>query len=388
MSLTVSTQAMQQCVRLAALSLALLAGSAQAQIKIGFIFAATGPNASLGVHYRDTIALLPKTLGGQPAEYLFVDDQSDATMAVKGARRMVLEDKVDVLVGSSSTPSSQGIAEVAAETHTPQLAMAPIIIPQDKWPWIFSVPQPVPLMMDAVVEHMVANGVRRVAYIGFADAWGDVVLKGFQADVDKARAQIQVVANERYARNDTSVTGQVLKMVAANPDAVLIGASGTPGALPQLALADRGFHGKVYHTHGAINREFLRIGGKAVEGAMAPAGPISVADQLPDSNPIKKVAGEFNRAYDAAYGQENRNAFAGYTYDAWVLVNAAVPGAIGKGKPGTAAFRQALRDGIEASKNVVGVHGIYTLSATDHSGTDQRARVMVRVEGGEWRYMP
>ena len=372
-------------VGLAAMS---LSTPGRAQVKIGFIFAATGPNASLGVNYQRAISLLPKTVGGEPAEYIFFDDQSDATTAVKGARKLTLEDKVDILVGSSSTPSCQGMAEVALETRTPQLAMAPIVIAKDKWPWIFSLPQPVPLMMDAVVERMKADGVRRVSYIGFADAWGDVVLRSFQADVDKQKAGIEVVANERFARTDTSVTSQVLKMVAARPDAVLIGASGTPGALPQLGLADRGYRGKVYHTHGAINSEFLRIGGKAVEGAMAPAGPVTVAEQLPDNNPIKKVASDFNRTWDAAYGRESRNAFSGYTYDAWVLTNAAAPAALRKARPGTPEFRLALRDAIESSRNVVGVHGIYSLSTDDHSGTDSRARVMVRVEGGEWRYMP
>jgi branched-chain amino acid transport system substrate-binding protein len=360
---------------------------ALAQVKIGFILATTGPNASIGIHYRNAINLLPKTVGGEPAEYLFLDDQSDATLAVKNARRLVLEDKVDALVGSTSTPSSQGIVEVAAETRTVQLAMAPIIIPKDKFAWVFSIPQPVPLMLEAVVENMQKAGVKKVAYIGFSDAWGDVVLKGFLADVEKLQAGIQVVDTERYARNDTSVSAQVLKMVAAHPDAVLVGASGTPGALPQLALAERGYKGPVYHTHGAINREFLRVGGKAVEGAMAPTGPIIVAEQLSDSNPIRKVAVAFNKAYETAYGADNRNAFAGYTYDAWAVIDAAAAGALKKARPGTPEFRQALRDGIENAKDIVGVHGIYNMSPQDHSGTDQRARVMVKVEGGNWRLM-
>jgi branched-chain amino acid transport system substrate-binding protein len=358
-------------------------------IRIGFILASTGPNASIGIHYRETINLLPKTVAGHPAEYLFLDDQSDATVAVRDARRLTQEDKVDALIGSTSTPSSQGIVEVAAESHTVQMAMAPIVIPKDKFPWVFSVPQPVPLMLEGVVEDMQKRGVKTVAYIGYADAWGDVVLRGFQTDVDKLNAGIRVVASERYARNDTSVTAQALKMIAARPDAVLIGASGTPGALPQLTLVnERGFKGPVYHTHGAINREFLQIGGKGVEGAMAPTGPIIVAEQLPESNPIRKVAMAFNADYDRAYGAENRSAFAGYSYDAWVLINAAAVEALKVAQPGTAAFRQALRDSLERAKNVVGVHGIYNMTPEDHSGTDGRARVMVRVESGRWNLMP
>jgi len=379
---------MRRGLRLALAAAALGFGApALAQIKIGFVLATTGPNASIGVHYHNAINLLPKTLGGEPAQYIFLDDQSDATVAVKNARRLVLEDKVDAIVGSTSTPSSQGIVEVAAESRTPQLAMAPIIIPKERFPWIFSIPQPVPLMLEAVVEHMEKAGVKKVAYIGFSDAWGDVVLKGFLADVEKLHAGIDVVDAERYARNDTSVSAQALKMVAAHPDAVLVGASGTPGALPQLALAERGYKGPVYHTHGAINREFLRIGGKAVEGAMAPTGPVIVAEQLPDSNPIRKVAMAFNKAYEEAYGADNRNAFAGYSYDGYLLLNAAVPKAMAKAKPGTPEFRQALRDALESVKEVVGTHGVYNMTAKDHTGLDKRARVLVHVENGAWRLM-
>jgi branched-chain amino acid transport system substrate-binding protein len=372
---------------LVATALAAVALPALAQVKIGFVLAGTGPNASIGVHYRNAIALLPKTVGGVPAEYIFLDDQSDPTVAVKNARRFVLEDKVDAIVGSTSTPNSLAMFEVSAEAKTIQLAMSPVVIPPDKLPWIFSIPQPVPLMLAAVVEDMKAKNVKRVAYIGFNDPWGEVVLKGLEENIKRLNAGITIVANERYARNDTSVAAQALKMVAANPDAVMIGASGTPGALPQIALVDRGFKGPVYHTHGAINREFLRVGGKAVEGAMAPTGPVIVAEQLPESNPIRKVATEFNAAYEKAHGADSRNAFAGYSYDAWAVINAAAFEAVKKAKPGTAEFRLALRDALENAKNVVGVHGVYSFSKTDHSGTDDRARVMVQVKNGNWQLM-
>lgn len=372
---------------LAGLAAASVATPALAQVKIGFILAATGPAASIGIHYRNAIALLPKTVGGQPAEYIFLDDQSDSTVAVKNARKLVLEDKVDVIVGSTSTPNAMAVGEVAAESRTVQLAMSPVQIPADKFAWIFSIPQPVPLMLAAVVEDMKAKNIRRVAYIGFNDSWGEIVLKGLEDNIKRSNANIQIVASERFARNDTSATGQALKMIAANPDAVMIGASGTPGALPQLALAERGFKGPVYHTHGAINREFLRVGGRAVEGAMAPTGPVIVAEQLPDANPIKKIAMEFNATYEKAHGAESRNAFAGYTFDAWAVINAAAGEAAKKAKPGTPEFRAALRDAIENAKNVVGVHGVYNFSKTDHYGTDDRARVMVQVKNGSWQLM-
>lgn len=370
---------------LLAAALALVASVAQAQIKIGWIIGMTGPGASLGVHYKNAIPLLPKTIGGMTVEHIVLDDASDPSAAVKVARKLTSEDHVDVIVGSTGTPPGLAVAEVAANTKTPQLAMSPVEPPADKRAWVFVVPQPVPLMLQAVVDHMKASGVKSVAYIGFNDAWGEVVLKGLTQYTEPAG--IKLVANERYARNDTSVNAQVLKMLAANPDAVMIGASGVPGALPQLALAERGFKGKVYHTHGAINRDFIRVGGKAVEGAMAPTGPVIVAEQLSDSNPIKKVATEFNKMYEGQFGADSRSAFAPYSYDAFALIAAAVPTALKKGKPGTVEFRMALRDALEASKDVIGTHAIYNMTPTDHYGSDKRARVMVQVVNGNWKLM-
>lgn len=354
-----------------------------AQVKVGVITGATGPGASLGIPYKNTFSVLPKTLGGQAVQYVVMDDATDPTNAVKLARKLITEDKVDLVIGSSSVPAATAITDVSAELKTPQIALSPVGGAASKNPWVFSVPQPVSIMMGAVADHMKANGVKTVGYIGFADSWGDLVLSGLKAHVDSAG--VKVVAEERYARLDTSVAGQVLKVLAANPDAVVLGGSGTPGALPNVTLAERGYKGRVYHNHGVINKDFLRVGGKALDGAFAPTGPVMVAEQLPDSNPIKKVALEFTKAYEGSFGPGSRNAFAAYSYDAYLLADSAVAVAAKKAKPGTPEFRQALRDALEGTKGVVGTHGIYSMTATDHAGVDNRARVLVRVESGDWK---
>ena len=356
---------------------------AAAQVKVGVITGATGPGASLGIPYKNTFAVLPKTLGGQPVEYLVMDDATDPTNAVKLARKLIGEDKVDLIIGSSSVPAATAITDVAAELKTPQIALSPVGGAASKNPWVFSIPQPVNIMMGAVADHMKANNVKNVAYIGFADSWGDLVLSGLKAHADTSGYKI--VTEERYARLDTSVAGQILKVLATNPDAVVVGGSGTPGALPNVTLAERGYKGKVYHNHGVINKDFLRVGGKALDGAFAPTGPVMVAEQLPDSNPIKKVALEFTKAYEGQFGAGSRNAFAAYSYDAYLLANNAVAAASKKAKPGSPEFRQALRDALETTKDVVGTHGVYTMTPTDHAGVDQRARVLVRVEAGDWK---
>lgn len=361
----------------------LLAVSANAQVKVGIITASTGPGASLGIPYKNTFSVTPKTLGGQPIEIIYMDDATDPTNAVKHARKLITEDEVDLIIGSSNVPTASAISDVVTELKTPQIALSPVTPAAAKSPWVFTIPQPATIMMSAVADHMKASKVKTVGFIGFADSWGDLVLNGIKAHLDGIGAKI--VAEERYGRTDTSVTGQVLKVMSANPDAVVLGGSGTPGALPNVTLTERGYKGKVYHNHGVINADFLRVGGKNIEGSMSPTGPVMVADQLPDSNPIKKVSLEFIKAYEGTYGKGTANAFSAYSWDAYLLADQAVKTALAKAKPGTAEFRQAVRDALESTKEVVGTHAVYNMTPTDHAGVDSRARVLVRVENGGWK---
>ena len=364
---------------------ALSATAANAEITVGVTLGATGPGASLGIHYKNAFQLMPKTLGGQPVRYIILEDGSDATNAGKNARKLITEDRVDVVMGSNGVPSSLQIAQVATETQTPFLCLTPIAVKPDQYKWTFSVPQPTELMMGAVAEHMKANGVKTVGFIGFSDGWGDLMYKA--TEFHAASHGYKVVTNERYARADTSVTGQVLKIMAVNPDAVVVGGSGTGGALPHLALVERGYKGRIYHNHGTVNAEFIKVGGKNVEGAIAPTGPLIVPEELPGSHATKAVSLDFTKRYEAAFGAGSRNAFAGYTNDAVMLLGAAIPEAMNKAQPGTPAFRAALRDALENVKNMVGTHGVYSPTAANHNGLDDRARVLVRVEGGTWRLM-
>ncbi|MCE7058360.1 ABC transporter substrate-binding protein, partial [Algoriphagus sp. AGSA1] len=342
-----------------------------------------GPGASLGIPQKNTFAILPHTLGGEPVEYIIVDDATDATTAVKMARKLIVQDKVDLIIGSSVVPMSISVAGIAQELETPQIALAPTSITPDKNLWTFSVPQPINIMMGAVVANMIEHDVKTVGYLGFADAWGEMVSAGLQHNMD--REGIKLVASERYGRVDTSVSGQVLKLIAAKPDAIVLGGSGTPGALPQGELVKRGYKGPIYHNHGVINKDFLRIGGKSLEGAYAPTGPVMVAEQLSDSNPIKKVALEFTKTYEDEYGEGSRNAFAAYAWDAYLLADQAIAAAVKNAKPGAPEFRATLRDALENAKEVVGTHGVYNMTPTDHTGLDQRASTLVQVKDGQWK---
>lgn len=370
--------------------MAAIAGTALADINVGVTVSATGPAASLGIPEKNTVALMPKTIGGQKVNYIVLDDASDTTGAVNNARKLIAESKVDVVLGSTVTPASLAMIDVVSEAKVPMISMAAsarIVEPMDdKRKWVFKTPQNDIMMSLAIAEHMAQAGVKTVGFIGFSDAYGEGWFQEFTKAADLKK--IKIVANERFGRTDTSVTGQALKIMSARPDAVLVAGSGTPAALPQKTLKERGYAGKFYQTHGVANADFLRVGGKDVEGTFLPAGPVLVADQLPASNPVKASAIAYVRAYEAANGKGTVSTFGAHAWDAGALMAAAVPVALKKAQPGTPEFRAALRDALEQSKDVAGAHGIFNMSPTDHLGLDQRARVMVKIENGSWKYQP
>jgi branched-chain amino acid transport system substrate-binding protein len=367
----------------AALALA-VSGTARGDINIGVTLSATGPAASLGIPERNTFELLPTTIAGQKVNWIVLDDGSDTTKAVTNTRKLLSEDKVDVIVGSTVTPNSLAMIDIVADAETPMIAMAAsgrIVDPANpKVKWVFKTPQSDSLMADAIAVSMKANGVKTIGYIGFNDAYGDSWLAEIKRSAQVAG--IKVVAEEKYNRNDASVTGQILKIVATNPDAVLIGASGTPAATPQKELAARNYKGKVYQTHGVANPDFLRVVGKEGNGTILPAGPMLVYEQLSASNPVKKSAAEYVTKYEAKYG--TRSTFGGHAWDAYLLLSHAIPDALKKAKPGTKEFRAALRDGLENARDIHGAHGVFNMNPQDHNGLDNRARMMIRIEDGKW----
>jgi branched-chain amino acid transport system substrate-binding protein len=376
---------------LAATAMALAASALAADLKVGLSVSLSGPNSSLGIPYVKGMqaALAYKgEIGGRKVQLIVLDDASDPTTAGRNARKLVDEDKVDVLMGTSGVPAAIAMAQVGKEGKTPMIGLTPIQLDPADNPWVMTVAQPTQLMVDAVVERMKRNGVKTVGYIGFTDAWGDLV---YNALVKAAEpAGIKVLGNERYARADTSVTGQVLKLVAMRPDAVMTGGAGTPGALPFLALAERGFKGGVYGQHGLINPDFIRVAGAAGNGALMPTGPVIVAEQLPADYPTRKIALDFRAAFQKVNNAPSTDAFSAYSFDGWlVFADAAARVLSGtKAEPGTPEFRLALRDAIMSVKEVVGTHGVYNFKPGNLYGVDQRARVIVKLENGQWKLAP
>jgi branched-chain amino acid transport system substrate-binding protein len=375
-----------RCVAASAVAAAFSVGVSAADLKVGLSVALSGPNSSLGIPYSKGMqaALAYKgEVNGRKIQLIVLDDGSDPTAAGRNARKLIEEDKVDVIMGTSGVPSALAMAQVARETKTPMIGLTPISLDPAENPWIFTVAQPTQLMVDAVVERMKQNGVKTVGYIGFSDAWGDLVYDALMKAAPKA--DIKVVSNERYARADQSVTGQVLKIVALHPDAVMTGGAGTPGALPFLALAERGFRGGVYGQHGLINPDFIRVAGASGQNALMPTGPVIVAEQLPNDYPTKKIALDFRSAFQKVNGTPTTDAFSAYSFDGWLVFVDAAARALPKAEPGTAEFRVALRDAIATTKEVVGTHGVYNFKAGNLYGVDNRARVIVKLDNGQWK---
>ncbi|MBI1771774.1 MAG: ABC transporter substrate-binding protein [Burkholderiales bacterium] len=366
----------------------MLCTSAQAQIKIGVTISSTGPAASLGIPEKNAIAMLPKEIAGKKVEYIVLDDASDTTQTVTNTRKLISEEKVDAIIGSTTTPNSLAMLGVIGEGKTPTISLASsnrIIEPMDaNKAWMFKTPQTDTMMAIAIAEDMSKKGIKTMGFIGFSDALGEA----FLVEVTKYAElkKIKVVATERFSRSDNSVVGQVLKLMSSNPEAIVVGASGTPAALPPKTLAERGYKGRIYHNHGVANSDFLRVCGKDCDGTFLPTGPVMVAKQLADNNPVKKAALDFSTKFETTYGAGNLAAFASYAWDAGLLLQQAIPVALKKAAPGSAEFRAALRDALEATQGLATTNGVVNMNKSDHLGLDQRARVMVQIKGGKWVY--
>ena len=362
---------------------ALAATAALADINIGVSLSLTGPTSALGIPIKNEIAMWPTSIGGQKLNVIILDDATDPTNATKNARRFVSEDKVDILIGSVATPPATAVAAVASETGTMHLTFAPIDVSTNKAPWSYNMPQSTLVMSHAIVAHMKKNGVKTVGFLGYADVYGELFLRDMKVKMEGTG--LKFVDVERFARTDTSVTGQALKVTASAPDAILIVASGSGAAMPHIALMDRGYKGKIYQTHGAASRDLMRVGGKSVEGAYVVAGPGMVAEQLPANHPSKKVAMGFVTAWEKVYGPNSRNAFAAHAYDASIVLQKIIPIALKTAKPGTPEFRGALKAALENAGPIHLFHGTVNYTATNHAGYTDDTGVIMRITNGDWK---
>jgi len=354
------------------------------EITIGITITTTGPAAALGIPERNALEFVPKEIGGVPLKVIVLDDGGDPTNATTNARRFVTESKADIIMGSSTTPPSIAVSNVANEAGIPHFGLAPFPIIPDRAKWSVDMPQPVPIMGKVLYEHMKAHNIKTVGYIGYSDSYGDLWFNDFK--MQAVPMGMTMVDEERFARPDTSVAGQVLKLVAANPDAVLVGASGTAAALPQSALRERGYKGLIYQTHGAASMDFIRIAGAAAEGVIMASGPVMSPETQPDSALTKKPGLALNAAYEAKYGPSSRSQFAGHSFDAFEVLKRIIPVALKSGKPGTPEFREGIRQAFLTEREIAASQGVYNFTEKDRYGLDDRSRIILTVKDG--KYVP
>jgi branched-chain amino acid transport system substrate-binding protein len=365
--------------------LALPALPARAQtsdITIGISISTTGPAAALGIPERNALEFVPKEIAGVPLKVIVLDDGGDPTTATTNARRFVTESKADVIMGSSITPPTIAVSNVANEAGIPHIGLAPFPITPERAKWSVDMPQPVPIMGKVLYEHMKAHNIKTVGYIGYSDSYGDLWFNDLKKQGEPMG--LQVVDDERFARPDTSVAGQVLKLVAANPDAILVGASGTAAGLPQAALRERGYKGLIYQTHGAASMDFIRISGAAAEGVIMASGPVMDPEDQPDSALTKKPGLALNTAYEAKYGANSRSQFAGHSYDAFQVLLRVIPVALKTAKPGTPEFREAIRQAFLSEHEIAATQGVYNFTEKDRYGLDDRSRILLTVKDGKY----
>jgi branched-chain amino acid transport system substrate-binding protein len=354
------------------------------EITIGVTLSTTGPAAALGIPERNALDFVPKDIAGVPLKMIVLDDGGDATAATTNARRFVTESNADIMIGSSVVPSSLAVSSVANEAGVPHLSLAPMPFTPAREKWSVDMPQPVAIMGKVMYDHMKAHNVKTVGYIGYSDSYGDLWFKDLKDQT--APMGMTIVDDERFARPDTSVLGQTLKLVAANPDAILVGAAGTGAGLPQSALRERGYKGLIYQTHGAVSMDFIRIAGPAAEGVLMASGPVMDPEGQPESALTKKPGVALVTAYEAKYGLDSRSQFAGHSYDAFEILKRVIPVALKTGKPGTPEFHEAIRQALLSEKEMAASQGVYNFTEKDRNGVDDRARILLTVKNG--KYMP
>jgi branched-chain amino acid transport system substrate-binding protein len=367
----------------AALTIAPSPASAQTnEITIGITITTTGPAAALGIPERNALDFVAKEIAGVPLKVIVLDDGGDPTNATTNARRFVTESKADIIMGSSTTPPTIAVSNVANEAGIPHIGLAPFPITPERAKWSVTMPQPVPIMGKVLYQHMKAHNIKTVGYIGYSDSYGDLWLNDFKNQA--LPMGMTLVDEERLARPDTSVAGQVLKLVAANPDAILVGASGTAAGLPQTELRDRGYKGLIYQTHGAASMDFIRIAGKAAEGVIMASGPVMDPEDQPDSALTRKPGLALDSAYEAKYGPNSRSQFAGHSYDAFKVLERVVPVALKTAKPGTSEFREAIRQALLSEHEIAASQGVYNFTEKDRYGLDDRSRIILTVKDGKY----
>lgn len=351
-------------------------------IKIGSVLSVTGPAAFLGDPELKTLQLYVADINkkggvlGRPLELVHYDDGSDAGKANGFTKRLIEDDKVDILVGGTTTGATMSAAPLADKAGIPFISLAgAVVIVEPVKKWLFKTPHTDRMAAEKVFEDMKKRGLTKVALLSETSGFGASGKKETEAVAGKYG--ITLVANETYGPKDTDMSPQLTKIKGSpGVQAVFVFGLGQGPAIVTKNYKQLGISLPLYQSHGVASDEFLKLAGPAAEGVRLPSPAQLIPEKLPANDIQKPVVTAYDKTYKAAYKQDV-STFGGYAYDGLMLAVDAI-------KRANSTDKAKVRDAIEATKGFVGTSGTYNMSATDHMGLDLSAFRMLEVKGGDW----
>ncbi|MBI1922521.1 MAG: ABC transporter substrate-binding protein [Geobacter sp.] len=349
-------------------------------IKIGALFAVTGPAAFLGEPERNTAQMVVDEINkgggikGRKLELVVYDTQGDSTKAVQAATRLIKEDNVVAIIGPSTTGDSMAVIPVVEKAKIPMVSCAAgmkITDPVKKW--VFKTAQNDTLAVEKIYEHLKKRKVSRVAILTVSDSFGSSGREQLKAQA--AKFGIQILVDDTYGPKDTDMTSQLTKVRGTQAEALICWGTNPGPAVIARNAKQLGLKMPLYMSHGVSSKKFIELAGDAAEGIMIPSGRVIVADLLPKSDKQKKSLMAFVKDYQNHYRKEGDH-FGGHAWDAVMLLK----GAIEKG----GATPDGIRNQLEKTRNFAGIGGIFNYSPADHAGLTKDAFVLVEIKKGDW----
>ena len=351
-------------------------------IKIGSVLSVTGPAAFLGDPELKTLQMYVEDINkkggvlGRPLELVHYDDGSDAGKANGFTKRLIEDDKVDVLVGGTTTGATMSAAPLVEKAGIPFISLAgAVVIVEPVKKWLFKTPHTDRMAAEKVFEDMKKRGISKVALLSETSGFGGSGKK--ESEGVAAKYGITLVANETYGPKDTDMSPQLTKIKGTpGVQAVFIFGLGQGPAIATKNFKQLSVNLPLYHAHGVASEEFIKLAGPAAEGIRLPAAALLVANKLNDKDPQKAVAQGYSKAFEARW-KTDVSTFGGHAYDGLMLAVDAI-------KRANSTDKAKVRDALEATKGYVGTGGIVNMSATDHMGLDLSAFRMLEVKSGDW----
>jgi branched-chain amino acid transport system substrate-binding protein len=360
----------------------LFCGSAIAAgtIRVGGLFSVTGPAAFIGDPAKKTLEMLVKEtnrnggINGMKVETVIYDTVGDPTKAVQLATRLIKDDKVDVIVGPSTTGESMAVIPLVEKAKIPMISNAAggkIVEPVKHW--VFKTAASDHIAVEKLLNYLHSKSQKRIAILTVSDGFGTSGREQLKAYA--AKQGFTIVADEVFSPKDTDMTAQLTKIRGIKPDAIIAWALNPGMSIIAKNVKQLDIKVPLYMSHGTSTNKFLELAGEAADGVVHPAGKMAIFDSLPKSDPQAKLLKEYYLEYKKLYGEE-ATTFGGFAYDAFQLIAFAV-------KKGNTTPEE-IRNGIEQAKNLASVSGLFTMTPKDHNGLDLSSLVMVKITKGKW----